>query len=68
MDQNKTALERAFELANSGRFATAGDIARAVSSEGYSASQLEGPALRRQLGAIIKQARQVRKANKANQT
>jgi hypothetical protein len=64
MDQNKTALERAFELARSGRHATAGDIARAVSGEGYSAAQLEGPALRRQLGAIIRQAKQAANAKR----
>jgi hypothetical protein len=57
MDQNKTALERAFELARSGRFPTAGDISRAISQEGYSAAQIEGFALRRQLTALIKQAR-----------
>ena len=56
MDPNKTALERAFELAKSGRYATAGEIARVVSGEGYSAAQLDGPALRRQRGAIIRHA------------
>ena len=65
MDQSKTALERAFELARSGRFATAGEIARAVSGEGYSASQLEGPSLRRQLTGLIKEAKAQNEAGPA---
>lgn len=57
MDQTKTALERAFDLARSGRFARASEIVQVISKEGYSASQLEGPSLRRQLNALIKEAR-----------
>lgn len=57
MDQTKTALERAFELARSGRFATVSDIKRAISQEGYAVSQLDGGALGRQLSQIIKTAR-----------
>lgn len=54
MDQNKTTLERAFELAKSGRFKSASDLKRAVAAEGYQKSQLDGPSLTRQLTAIIK--------------
>lgn len=57
MDQTKTALERAFELARTGRFARASEIAQAISKEGYSATQLEGPSLRRQINALIKDAK-----------
>lgn len=54
MDQNKTTLERAFELAKSGRFKNATDLKRAVAAEGYQKSQLDGPSLTRQLTTIIK--------------
>ncbi|MBK8085314.1 MAG: hypothetical protein IPK28_16670 [Devosia sp.] len=54
MDQNKTALERAFELARSGRFSSLTELKRAVSLEGYLLSQLEGRSLARQLGALMK--------------
>mgnify|MGYP006983099412 CR=1 FL=1 len=53
MDQNKTALERAFELARSGRYPTVELIRRAVSAEGYFQNQLEGRELSRQLRSII---------------
>lgn len=53
MDPNKTALERAFELAKSGRYQTVADVRRAVSSEGYAQQQISGPALARQLRKLI---------------
>lgn len=53
MDKNKTALERAFELARSGRYPTVEHIRRAVSAEGYFQNQLEGRELSRQLRGII---------------
>ena len=58
MDQTKTALERAFELAKSGRYTRVSDLKRAVSSEGYSAAQLQGPMLTRQLGQLIRAAKE----------
>lgn len=54
MDQHKSALERAFELAKSGQFSTFSDLKRAVTREGYLQAQLEGPSLARQLSALIK--------------
>lgn len=54
MDPSKTALERAFDLARSGRFLTVSALKKAVADEGYARSQLDGPALSRQLGNIIK--------------
>lgn len=56
MDQNKTALERAFELARSGRFQTVTELKKVVSREGYQASQLEGSQLSRQLTALIRES------------
>lgn len=53
MDQNKTALERAFELAKSGDYPTVEHIRRKISGEGYLRDQLNGAALRRQLKELI---------------
>lgn len=57
MNYRKTAIERAFELARTGKFATAAEIKRTVSGEGYVVSQIEGPSLMRQLREIIRLAR-----------
>ncbi|MHA6298528.1 hypothetical protein [Devosia sp. CAU 1758] len=46
-----TALERAFALANSGRFHSVTDIRSALKAEGYSLEQITG-------GALLKQLRQ----------
>jgi hypothetical protein len=53
----QTTLERAFELARSGRFASAADIRRALAAEGYSLAQFTGRTLSRQLKAEIDSAR-----------
>ncbi|WP_417581290.1 hypothetical protein [Pelagibacterium sp.] len=53
MDQNVTALERAFQLAESGRFTGTADIKRALLQEGYSVQQITGRVLMRQLRTII---------------
>jgi hypothetical protein len=57
MDQRMTALERAFQLARSGRFAGLTDIIALLKRDGYSAGQIEGPLLKRQLADLIKAAR-----------
>lgn len=57
MDQNKTALERAFELAASGACRTVADIRHRVKLEGYPQQQIEGRALSKQLASIIDRAR-----------
>jgi hypothetical protein len=44
-----TTLERAFELAKSGKCGSVDDIRRTLISEGYAIAQLQGPLLRRQL-------------------
>ena len=56
MEVRKTALERAFELASSGRCLTIRDIAYKLNSEKYDVSHLEGPALRKQLQGLIDEA------------
>jgi hypothetical protein len=57
MDQRMTALERAFQLARSGRVAALTDIITSLKRDGYSASQIEGPLLKRQLADLIKATR-----------
>ena len=57
MDQKMTALERAFQLARSGRVAGLTEIVTSLNREGYSASQIDGPVLKRQLSGLIKAAR-----------
>jgi hypothetical protein len=57
MDQRMTALERAFQLARSGRAAGLTDIITSLKSDGYSVSQIEGPLLKRQLADLVKAAR-----------
>lgn len=56
MEPSKTTLERAFELASSGRFNSAADIRRVLAREGYQSSQLTGPTLMKQLRQLIQQA------------
>ena len=56
MEIRKTALERAFELARSGRCLTIRDIAFKLNFEKYDISHLEGPALRKQLVTLIDEA------------
>ena len=48
-----TTLERAFDLAKSGKCGSVDDIRRVLISEGFQVSQLEGPLLRRQLRDLI---------------
>ena len=62
MDANKTALERAFELAKSGRYATSGDIKQVLNREGYAVSQITGPMLMRQLRKILVASREASEA------
>lgn len=57
MDQKMTALERAFQLARSGSVAGLTEIVASLNREGYSAKQIEGPLLKRQLARLIKGAR-----------
>lgn len=57
MNPNRTALERAFELAASGRFSTGSEIKQVLIKEGYSVAQITGPTLMRQLRKMIEDHR-----------
>ena len=56
MNANLRVLERAFELARSGRCRTIEDIHRQLKAEGYSTSQITGPWLLRQIRSLIQEA------------
>jgi hypothetical protein len=56
MDHNLTALERAFQLAQSGDCVSVEAIKTQLKGEGYSVAQVAGPTLRKQLHALIKAA------------
>jgi hypothetical protein len=56
MHINKTALERAFELARSGACANVALIVRRLNSEGYLGAQVDGRQLKKQLARIIEEA------------
>ena len=53
MNSNRTALERAFELARSGKYTSITDLKRDLSAEGYVAGQIEGFSLVRQLRQLM---------------
>jgi hypothetical protein len=50
---NVTPVERAFQLARSGRCKTTADIQLRLKAEGYSTDQVIGPTLMKQLRAVI---------------
>src|SRR6202161_1791163 len=52
-----STLERPLHLARSGRSTTLAEVFTALEREGYSASQIQGPPLRRQLTDLTKAAR-----------
>ena len=56
MKPHITALERAFELARTGKYSSVTDLKRDVIGEGYDRAQLEGFALGRQLKLLIRDA------------
>jgi hypothetical protein len=57
MDDKRTALERAFDIAKSGNCTSVEDVKHCLKLEGYLAHTIEGPMLRRQLQALIAGAR-----------
>jgi len=58
MDPSKNALERAFDLARSGKCASLKDIKMRLASEGYSLKDFVGsPSPARQLRTIIETAK-----------
>ena len=64
MDQNATALERAFQLAKSGHFATIDAIKRQLRAEGYVVATVTGTTLSKQLRALIQASQAASKRNK----
>ena len=58
MDTRKTALEKAFEIARSGRCLHFPEIIQKLKGENYEVSQIVGPALKKQLCQIIQEAKQ----------
>lgn len=56
--KDPTALERAFELARSGKYAKVHDIVRQLKAERYSTDQITGRSLVAQLKDLIKDAHQ----------
>jgi hypothetical protein len=66
MDPNTSALERAFQLAKSGRVSTVEEIKKSLKREGYDDKAIDGGrSLRSQLNALMKVAR-VEAANSSN--
>lgn len=57
MTPNVTSLERAYQLARSGKVHSLEDIKRSLAAEGYNANQIEGRTLRLQLKGLINRAR-----------
>jgi hypothetical protein len=57
MSQNITALERAFQLAESGECDSVPALKKRLQAEGYSTSQIVGRELSRQLRGLITVAR-----------
>ena len=57
MEANKSCLERAFEIARSGRAPNFPFLVKQLKSEGYGQDQVQGPALKKQLNALIEKAR-----------
>ena len=58
MSNRPTEIERAFELARSGHFKGVEEIRKEIRREGYTAKQLDGPALAKQLREAMKKARE----------
>jgi hypothetical protein len=56
MEFRLTTLERAFELARSGRYTSVADIKKQLSVEGYSTAQVTGRVMSRQLQDLIRTA------------
>lgn len=56
MDNHKTSLERAFELASSGKYSNVSDIKVQIAKEGLDTGQVTGLSLSAQLRSLIKAA------------
>ena len=67
MDHNKSALERAFEIANAGGCRVVGDVRARLKAEGYDDREMVGPALRKQITAILRKTSSDEKGNDNSQ-
>jgi hypothetical protein len=56
MDEKPTAIERAFQLAKTGRYASVANLRKTLAAEGYSKEHFSGPAMRKQLEGLIRSA------------
>jgi hypothetical protein len=56
MDPYTTPLERAFELARSGKVATVIEIKKQLRAEGFDVAQITGTTLTKQLNTLIRAA------------
>ena len=57
MKPNVTSMERAFELAKSGRFRTTSEIKMRLRAEGYLSNSVDGHTLIRHLNALMREVR-----------
>jgi len=57
MDPRKNTLERAFDLARTGRHARVSDLVDYLNREGYDGWRVDGPILKKQLSNLIKEAK-----------
>jgi hypothetical protein len=62
LDTRLSQLERAFELARSGRCATVAEIKRKLREEGYLDDQVEGRLLFSQLNSLMKKSAQTQES------
>jgi hypothetical protein len=60
MVPNKTAMERAFDLARTGLYSEVGEIKDRLRNEGYFTDAVTGPMLRAQLKGLMEAARKSR--------
>jgi hypothetical protein len=60
-----TALERAFELANSGQYGTVAEIRARLQSEGLDPIQVQGASVSFQLRTLMRKARGLRQQTMA---
>jgi hypothetical protein len=60
MEPNKTAIERAFDLARTGVYSEVGEIRDRLRNEGYFTDTVTGPTLRAQLKRLMEAARKSR--------
>lgn len=58
MDRPADPVERAFQLAQSGKFSALGDIKAKLKSEGYSLATVGSPSIAKQLRGLIKKSQE----------